>query len=146
MLCGKFAWTNQKQYRDLSSDTSSLCNFGAHFSDINLGENQWWRCGMSAVSQATMTAKDFKKVGYMCAKRVKMSSSDTEDNCQKPSYWTLHSFNFCHWPLMHCLLLQCLSLQNSYYPGYQRFSLRAVGIFGVGWRPTHLLTEKPKLC
>lgn len=46
---------------------------------------------------------------------------------------------------LSCTAYYCnvnLSLQNSYYPRYQRFSLRAVGIFGVGWRPTDLLTEK----
>ena len=32
--------------------------------------------------------------------------------------------------------------QNLMYPGYQRFFSRAVGIFGVGRRPTHLRPYK----
>ena len=28
----------------------------------------------------------FKKVSYMCAKRVKITSSDTKDKCQNPRY------------------------------------------------------------
>ena len=100
--------------------TSSLWNFCIHFSDVNLAGNQWWRRMMPAVSQATMTAKDFytgsraqqplqsinetfKKVSYMCAKRVKMISSDTKDKCQKPEISNI-AFIQLLLPTSHALL------------------------------------------
>ena len=46
---GTIASTNQKHQPDLSSDTSSVWNFSAHFSDITSRGNQWRRRKMSAV-------------------------------------------------------------------------------------------------
>ena len=45
----KIASTNQKHYPDLGSDTSSVWNFCARFSDVISRENQWWRHEMTAV-------------------------------------------------------------------------------------------------
>ena len=41
--------TNQKHYPDLGSDSSSVWNFCARFSDVIWRGNQWWRRQMSAV-------------------------------------------------------------------------------------------------
>ena len=41
--------TNQKHYPDLGSDTSSVWNFCARFSDVISRGNQWWRREMSTV-------------------------------------------------------------------------------------------------
>ena len=44
--------TNQKHCPDLGSDTSSVWNFCANFSDVISRANQGWRCEMWGVSQA----------------------------------------------------------------------------------------------
>ena len=54
---GKFASTNQKHYPDLGSDASSVWNFCAHFSEVILPGNQWWRREMSSVFSGYQTAK-----------------------------------------------------------------------------------------
>ena len=41
--------TNQKHYPDLGSDTSSVWDFYARFSDVISRGNQWWRREISAV-------------------------------------------------------------------------------------------------
>ena len=41
--------TNQKHHPDLGSDTSSVCNFCAWFSDVISRGNHWWRREMFAV-------------------------------------------------------------------------------------------------
>ena len=41
--------TNHKHFPNLGSDSSSVWNFCAHFSDVILWGNQWWRRQMSAV-------------------------------------------------------------------------------------------------
>ena len=46
--------TNQKHYSDLGSDTSSVWNFCALFSDAILRGNQWWHLEMSAVFSGQM--------------------------------------------------------------------------------------------
>ena len=45
---GKFASTNQKHHPDVCSDTSSVWNFCARFSDVIFRGNHWWRWQMSA--------------------------------------------------------------------------------------------------
>ena len=54
---GKFASTNQKYFPDLGSDASSVWNFCAHFSEVILPGNQWWRREMSFVFSGYQTAK-----------------------------------------------------------------------------------------
>ena len=49
MVRGKFALTNQKQYPDLSSDTSSVWNFFRRSSDVISQANQWWHRKISSV-------------------------------------------------------------------------------------------------
>ena len=41
--------TYQKHYPELGSDTSSVWNFCACFSDVILWGNQWWHHEMSAI-------------------------------------------------------------------------------------------------
>ena len=50
-LCrvGDLHQTNQKHYQDLGSNTSSVWNFCARFSDVISRGNQWWRREMSSV-------------------------------------------------------------------------------------------------
>ena len=48
--------TNQKHYPDLGSDTSSVWNFCARFSDVISRGNQWWRRKCRLFSQAGCSA------------------------------------------------------------------------------------------
>ena len=45
----RFVSSNQKHYRLLGSDASSVWNFGACFSDFISRGNQWWRREISAL-------------------------------------------------------------------------------------------------
>ena len=47
----EFASTNQKHYPNFGSETSSVSNFCARFSDVIWRANQWWDREMSAVFQ-----------------------------------------------------------------------------------------------
>ena len=48
-----------RHYPDLGSDTSSVRNFCAHFSDVILRRNQWWHYKMSAVFSGYLFDNNF---------------------------------------------------------------------------------------
>ena len=47
VLGGKFDSASERHYPDLVSDTSSVWNFCAHFSNVIWRGNQWWCCQVS---------------------------------------------------------------------------------------------------
>ena len=65
-----------RHYPDLGSDTSSVWYFSARFSDIISRGNQWWRRGMSAVSQAWGRCAKFLYSQVPCLLRPSSFLSD----------------------------------------------------------------------
>ena len=63
--------TNQKHYRDLGSDTSSVWNLCARFSDVIWRGNQRWRRQMSAVFSGY-----FKAILKLQSSQVKRAAID----------------------------------------------------------------------
>ena len=64
----KFASTNQMHQPDLGSDSSSVWNFYARFSDVVSRGNQWWRQEMSAIFPGQIWQYDslFLLFAYWC--------------------------------------------------------------------------------
>jgi len=75
---GRAASTNQKYLIPaLGSDTSSVWNFYARFSDVILRENQWWRREMSAVLSGYLNVS----TNSLLILRNKSSSNKGIDRC-----------------------------------------------------------------